>query len=96
MKRLAACAALIACAACAGMKPPPEPVVSTKEVTVTVQVKCQDKREPVPDYPDTDAAIAAIPDDDIFGLSVIYAAGRKLRIARLAADDLQIKACTGE
>lgn len=74
----------------------PEPVVITKDVPVIVQVKCKDQRQPAPAYPDTDEAIAAIPDDDIFRLGQVFRAGRDLRIARLAADDVQIKACAGE
>lgn len=92
MKRLAACAALLICAACAGKAPIPEPVIITKEVPVQVLVKCQDKRDPAPAYPDTDEAISAT--DDIFRLAQLYRAGRELRIARLAADEAQINACS--
>lgn len=73
--------------------PPPEPVVTTKGLPVPVSVKCEDKRAPPPIYPDTDEAIAAVADDDVFGLAKLYRAGRGLRIDRLKADDAQISAC---
>lgn len=96
MNRLVLSVAL-ALAGCAGKPPPtPEPIIITKEVPVIVQVKCKDQRPPTPNYPDTDEAIAMIPDEDIFRLSQVYRAARDLRIARLATDDVQIKACSGE
>lgn len=96
MNRLILAGAL-ALAAC-GTKPPPtpEPIIITKNVPTIVQVKCKDQRDPAPNYPDTDEALAMIPDDDIFRLSQVYRASRDLRISRLATDDVQIKACAGD
>lgn len=79
--------------ACATPAPPPEPRIVTKEVQVVVQVKCKPNLPPRPDYPDTDAALAAAP--NIFVAVQLYKAGRKLRIAREGQQDAALKACAG-
>lgn len=85
---------LCACAT----KPPatPDPIVITKEVERIVQVRCEDKRETAPEYPDTRERLSAIPEDNIFALAQARVAGQILRDARLAESEAQIKACAGD
>jgi hypothetical protein len=83
-------------AACATKQPAYDSVVITKEVGRIVQEKCEDTRPPAPDYPDDDAELAAVNENDplaIYILSQMYRAARALYRARLAADDVQITAC---
>lgn len=91
---------LVLCAACA-----PKPEVRTEYVTVTrdvdriVQVRCEDKRQPLADLPDDDDELAAVSLDDplaIFRLAQRYVAARLIYRARLKEDDAQIKGCTGQ
>jgi hypothetical protein len=83
-------------ASCAAqMAPPPEPIIVTKEVDRIVQVRCEDKRPPVADFPDDDNDLAAVPMGDIFRLAQIYRAARALYRQRLMEDDGQIAACAG-
>ena len=93
MKRLIIPLAL-AVAGCA-QTPPPEPQIITKEVDVPVPQPCKALvdigSEPV--YPDTDAAIAAAP--DIFSIAKLYAAGRLLRVQRLAKYVAAKASCAG-
>jgi len=76
--------------------PPPEPHVITVDVPRIVQRPCRDQRPPASEYPDTDDKLAAIEAGDYEGLSKAYRAGRDLRDARLAVDDVQIKGCAAE
>lgn len=79
-------------AACAPMAPP-EPVTIVKEVDRIIQVRCEDKRGPRPDYPDTNDKLGMIKEGDIFGLAQAYKAGKTLREAREVENDAQIMAC---
>jgi len=85
--------------ACAPMPlPAPEPITVIKEVDRIVQARCEDKREPAPEFPDDENELAAVNIDDpvaVFILAQKYVAARKLYRARLKADDDQIAACTG-
>lgn len=84
-------------AACATTPPsPPEPIIITRDVPTIVQVKCQDRRAPAPNYPDTDERLAMIEEWDIFGLAQAYRAGRGLRESRERENETQIAACAGE
>lgn len=88
---------LLALSACASMPPaPPEPIIITRDVPTIVQVKCHDRRAPVPDYPDTDERLAMIEEGNIFGLAQAYRAGRTLRIDRERQNEAQISACVGD
>ena len=84
---------LIACAP--KVVEPPEPIIITKEVERIVQVRCEDRRPPAPDYPDDDADLAAVANGDIFGLAQIYRAARALYRQRSKESDDQIVACAG-
>lgn len=69
--------ALLPLAACSGTpKPAPEPVIVTQRVEVPVSVPCV-VHMPIPEYVDTDAALAAAP--DIFALVKLLLAGREQR-----------------
>lgn len=85
-------------AACGTMPPAsaPESRVVVDEVPKIVREKCKDQRPEALEYPDTDEKLAAIPDDDYETLSKAFRAGRDRRDARLAVDDVQIKACAGD
>lgn len=75
----------LALSACATTpKPSLEPEVRTVEVKVPQPVPCPalERLGPEPAYPDTDAAIQAA--GTIGDLAALYAAGRKLRVQRLA------------
>ena len=75
----------LALSACAHAPTPPlEPQIRTVEVKVPTPVPCPalERLGPEPAYPDTDAAIAAA--GTIGDLAALYAAGRKLRVQRLA------------
>lgn len=74
----------------------PEPRVVAVDVPRIVQVKCKDQRGPADEYPDADTKLAGIQDDDFEGLAKAFRVGRDRRDARLASDDVQIKACAGE
>lgn len=74
----------------------PEPRVLTVDVPTIVQEKCKDQRPPVDEYPDTDAKLAGVADDDYEALSKAFRAGRDRRDARLVVDDVQIKGCAGD
>lgn len=77
-------------------QPPPEPIVVTTEVDRIVQVRCEDRRPPASDYPDTDDRLAMIEEGDIFALAQAYRAGKTLRESRERENEAQIAACTGE
>jgi hypothetical protein len=83
--------------ACTREAPRYDPIILPgKEVERIVQQKCEDTRPPAPDYPDDDAELAAVDENDplaIYILSQMYRAARALYRARLAADDVQITAC---
>lgn len=70
----------------------PEPVVKTVEVTVPVAAACVPKNLPAkPTYPDTAEALKAAP--DAAARYVLIAAGRLLRIQRLAETEPVIEHC---
>lgn len=80
---------LLALAACATK---PEPVIRTIEVKVPVAVECVPKALPgPPTYPDTDAALRAAP--SAADRYLLTAAGRLLRVQRLAEVEPVIAAC---
>jgi hypothetical protein len=95
MKRIALlCIAAIALCGCAsGPSVPQEPAVQIKTVDVPVPVNCDPsaKLGPAPTYPDTDSALASVP--DVFTGVKLLKAGRRLRIARLAADQQALDSC---
>lgn len=75
----------LALSACATNRQPPlEPEVRTVEVKVPTPVPCPalERLGPEPSYADTDAAIQSA--ETIGDLAALYAAGRKLRVQRLA------------
>lgn len=72
-------AALLAITLCACQAPAPERVV-THDVAIAVPQKCTVRLGPSPAYPDTDDALAAVP--DVFQGVKLLKAGRILRIAR--------------
>lgn len=84
---------LTACASKDG--PKPEPGIVTVDVPKIVREKCKDARPPALDYPDTDDKLAGVADNDYFTLAKKFRAGRDLRDARLAIDDIQIRGCSG-
>jgi len=76
---------------------PMDPVIVEKEVPKTVQVRCEDKRDPFPGLP-TDEELSGVDEADplaVVILSRIYRGALKIARARLKADDDQIKACVG-
>lgn len=77
-----------------GTTTPPEPVIRTITVNVPVPVKCAPNIGPGPDYPDTDEALASVP--DIFQGVAILKAGRILRIPRERELLAALKGCAGE
>ena len=72
---------------------PPPPEVITIDVPTVVQRGCPDRRPAAEEYPDTDEKIALIPRGDFEQLGRVARAGRDLRDARLAIDEVQIKGC---
>lgn len=84
MKTNAPILALILLAGCAGRQPVLEPEIRTVEVKVAQPVPCPalERLGPEPGYPDTSDAIAKA--ETIGDLAALYAAGRILRIQRLA------------
>lgn len=82
--------ALILFAGCATSGPRP---IEYREVQVAVPVKCVPKLGPEPDYPDTDAKLAAATDD--FDWVKRLAAGRLMRIARDLEKSAALAGCAG-
>lgn len=78
-------------AACGGARPPIEPIVKTVRVEVPVPVPCAVEVGPRPNYPDTDAALAAAP--GLLDRVKLLLAGRGMRIAREAEQDAALGAC---
>ena len=74
---------------------PSEPIIVTKEVDRIVQVRCEDKRPPAPEFPDDDAELATVQMGDIFRLAQIYRAARALYRQRDLENEAQIAACVG-
>jgi hypothetical protein len=89
-------AALVSLLSACSSMPTPEPRLVTVPVDRLVQMKCADNRPPSDIYPDTDDKVTAIAEDDFERLARVYRAGRDLRDARIAIDDVQIKTCVGE
>lgn len=75
--------ALLAACAKPGL-PPPEPIIRTVEIMVPIddpacaRAALAEAEETVPDYPDTDGALANV--QGIFQAIQLYKAGRGLRI----------------
>ena len=92
MLRLAALAVIpLILTACATAS---EPRIEVREVRVPVAIKCATDPGPRPEYPDTDAALAAVSGPDaIFRLARLYRAGRGLRIAREAVLEASVAGC---
>ncbi len=91
MKRLAVIIAGLSVAAC---QTTAEPRIEVREVLTPVAVKCATDPGPRPEYPDTDAALAAVSGPDaIFRLAQLYRAGRGLRIAREAVLEASVAGC---
>ncbi len=89
MLRLAALAAIpLILTACATAS---EPTIRTVRVEVPVAVKCATDPGPRPEYPDTDAALAAV--RDVFEASKLVMAGRALRIAREVVLEASVAGC---
>ncbi len=88
MKRLAVIIAGLSVAAC---QTTAEPRIEVREVRVPVAVKCATDPGPRPEYPDTDAALAAV--RDVFEASKLVMAGRALRIGREAELEASVAGC---
>jgi hypothetical protein len=89
MLRLAALAVIpLILTACATAS---EPRIEVREVRVPVAVKCATDPGPRPEYPDTDAALAAV--KDVFEASKLVMAGRALRIGREAELEAAVSGC---
>lgn len=69
----------------------PEARVETKTVYIPTPVPCTVDLKPDPKYPDTREAILMA--KDIFERAKLYAAGRKLRIARAEELKAALSAC---
>lgn len=69
-----------------------EPVIRTVEVLVPYPVSCvPETLDPKPEYPDTDAALAAEPDYAVM-IGMVFA-GRSLRDSRLADLEGVVEGC---
>jgi hypothetical protein len=68
-----------------------EPRIEVREVRVPVAVKCATDPGPRPEYPDTDAALAAV--RDVFEAAKLVMAGRALRIGREAELEASVAGC---
>jgi hypothetical protein len=88
VKRLAVIIAGLSVAAC---QTTAEPRIEVREVRVPVAVKCATDPGPRPEYPDTDAALAAV--RDVFEASKLVMAGRALRIGREAELEAAVSGC---
>jgi len=71
----------------------PEPIVTTQDTKIVIPVDCAAKVGAEPNYPDTDAVLAAAP--DIFKGVQLLKAGRAMRIARIAELLAGLDACAG-
>lgn len=89
MKRIAVLAAALALAGCADKLPGEAPMPAT--VQVPVAVTCTPDIGPAPQYPDTDTALAGVP--DIFEGVKLLKAGRLMRIAREAQLNAALAGC---
>jgi len=85
-----------------GTTPPapdrPDVVIVEKEVSKTVQVRCEDRRDQRPDIPGDDDFAAVNQDDPlaIVILSRLYRGAIKIYETQLKAADDQIRACRGD
>lgn len=90
------CLVLYGCADKQGATP--EPIVTTHDVAVAVQVPCLKKIEDVtakkPTFPDTPEALAVVP--DIFKAVQLYKAGQKLRIGWESLLEETLAACAAK
>jgi hypothetical protein len=86
--RVVAAASALTLTACATAS---EPRIEVREVRVPVAVKCATDPGPRPEYPDTDAALAAV--KDVFEASKLVMAGRALRIGREAELEAAVSGC---
>lgn len=96
MKRLLAAIAVtgLLLAGCETAPPPvPEPRIVTVEIPVPTPVQCRPNIGPEPDYPDTDAALAAAP--NLFERVKLIVAGRLMRIARERELNAALRECRG-
>lgn len=84
---LALCLGLFGCQTI----PPPEPAVKTQEVDLGIPTPCQVVLTPADPYPDSDVALANVP--DIFKAVQLLLVGRKLRVARENKLIEQLKVC---
>lgn len=80
------CLALAACATDGRTQ------IETRVVEVPTPVPCKINLGSEPAYPDTDAAIHAAP--NVAERARLYAAGRKMRIARQAEEDAALAKCS--
>ena len=78
-------------AACSTVQQPMEPIITTTETPIALPVHCKTDVGPEPDYPDSDAALAAAP--DVFSGVKLLLAGRKMRIARDGVKSAALAAC---
>jgi hypothetical protein len=73
----------------------PEPIITTTDVNVAVQVPCIKKQEEVdskrPVFPDTPAALAAA--DNIYEAIKLYKAGQKIRLGWEGVLESALNAC---
>ena len=88
MKHLAVIIAGLSVAAC---QTTAEPRIEVREVRVPVAIKCATDPGPRPEYPDTDAALAAV--RDVFEAAKLVMAGRALRIGREAELEAAVSGC---
>jgi len=88
MRLLIATASALTLTACATAS---EPRIEVREVRVPVAVKCATDPGPRPEYPDTDAALAAV--RDVFEAAKLVMAGRALRIGREAELEASVAGC---
>jgi len=88
MRLLIATASALTLTACATAS---EPTIRTVRVEVPVVVKCATDPGPRPEYPDTDAALAAV--KDVFEAAKLVMAGRALRIGREAELEAAVSGC---
>jgi hypothetical protein len=86
--RMLAVVAALTLAAC---QTTAEPRIEVREVRVPVAVKCATDPGPRPEYPDTDAALAAV--RDVFEAAKLVMAGRALRIGREAELEAAVSGC---
>lgn len=71
----------------------PESIITTQDTKVVIPVDCAPNVGPEPNYPDTDAALAAAP--DIFKGVQLLKPGRAMRIARIGELTAGLEACAG-